>query len=714
MEGDSMYGSLSGCLGAAALFCFFQVFGLCLSAVLLPRESPGARMLLGSVLGSVSLQWFPALAAFAFGFTLTAHGAAAAFAAAIAAACALWAKKRGLPLSPFAGFKDAARAFLRHKFLFAAAALWGFFCFLVLHSFRWESARVFSSQATYGDMAMHLSFITSLARQGTFPPNYSLLPGTRLSYPFLSDSISSSLYLLGAPLRLAYCLPMFAAGAQVVFGGWLFFHRMMEGRSRAAVALTLFFFNGGLGLLWFLGGPWENFTRIFTAFYETPTNYYQENIRWVNVVVDMMLPQRATLFGWAVLFPVLCLLYRGIFQKDRACFPVVGLLAGALPMIHTHSFLALALVCGSWLTAELLELHQRGPLAVKAGKVLILLGLGMMTGLKAWLSQTDAPWLLAFAVSLFGLWAVFVLVLVVLAVRKGNGPQLGKTWGILLLLTCLLALPQLFTWTFRQVSGGGMVRGHFGWVTGPDNYLWFYLKNLGPTAILGLLGLLLAKKEAFARYCPLMAIWFLAEFVEFQPNDYDNNKLLYVGFLFLCCAAADGLFRIFRLLLGESSRHTARAWAAGAAVFLFSLPAILTMGREAIASYELFGEGALRLCQYIEAELPPDAIVLTDQRHNNEVASLTGRNIVCGSSSYLFYHGLGYYHNEEAARLMYEQPLEYQNLFPQFGVDYVLISDFEENSFQVDQASLESMFEKVYDDGVRRLYKTNLESGGNP
>ena len=79
-----------------------------------------------------------------------------------------------------------------------------------------------------------------------------------------------------------------------------------------------------------------------------------ENIRWVNVLVDMMLPQRATLFGWAVLFPALYLLCRAVYQGQRRCFFLVGLMAGALPMIHTHSFLALGLVCGVWLAAWLL------------------------------------------------------------------------------------------------------------------------------------------------------------------------------------------------------------------------------------------------------------------------------------------------------------------------------------------------------------------------
>lgn len=81
-----------------------------------------------------------------------------------------------------------------------------------------EGLSLHSGQSTYGDMNMHLGFITSIAKQQIFPPEYSILPGTKLAYPFLSDSISSSLYLFGTSLRVAYLVPMYAALAQVFFG----------------------------------------------------------------------------------------------------------------------------------------------------------------------------------------------------------------------------------------------------------------------------------------------------------------------------------------------------------------------------------------------------------------------------------------------------------------------------------------------------------------
>ena len=55
----------------------------------------------------------------------------------------------------------------------------------------------------------------------------------------------------------------------------------------------------------------------------------------------------------------------------------------------------------------------------------------------------------------------------------------------------------------------------------------FYLKNVGLVAVLAIGGLLAAKGREFSLYVPGLFLWLLAELVVFQPNEYDNNKLLY-------------------------------------------------------------------------------------------------------------------------------------------------------------------------------------------
>ena len=129
------------------------------------------------------------------------------------------------------------------------------------------------------------------------------------------------------------------------------------------------------------------------------------------------------------------------------------------------------------------------------------------------------------------------------------------------------------------------------------------------------------------------------------------------------------------------------------------------MGREAVASYELFGSGALALSHWVEENVPAHGLFLTDTRHNNEIASLTGRDVVCGSPSYLYFHGLPYGKNQHAAETIYQNPEGSQNLVRELGVDYILVSDFERSSYQVNVEALDRLYPRVYDDGCRVLYQ---------
>lgn len=129
------------------------------------------------------------------------------------------------------------------------------------------------------------------------------------------------------------------------------------------------------------------------------------------------------------------------------------------------------------------------------------------------------------------------------------------------------------------------------------------------------------------------------------------------------------------------------------------------MGREAVARYQLFGTGAVELAQWVEANTDPGSVILTDTRHNNEIAALAGRNVVCGSPSYLYYHGLPYDRAQRDVGQMYAAPQESQALLAQYQVRYILVSDFERGSYPVNQAALDALYPRVYDDGSRVLYQ---------
>ncbi len=691
-----MTGSFSGNILALVFFLFFQICGVIFAAVILKKESLSARILAGSVFGSVLLHWLPTITSLVLGFSIVSHIAAVLL-------CAVSAVLVTLKFKP--NLKDITGQFNLSGFTvshFIPLAVYGVFALLVTGSFEFRDGVMYSGQATFGDTSMHLGFITSIAEQGVFPPDYSILPGTKLSYPFLSDSISSSLYIFGAGLKFSYCLPMYFAGAQVMYGLWHIMKNWLKDRAKILLAWVLFMLCGGFGFVYFLSGVTEdpsNFTRIFTAFYETPTNLVGENIRWVNVIVDMLLPQRATLFGWAVLMPAIYLLFKAVWNGERGYFIIVAVLAGALPMIHTHSFVSLALVSAGWL---LMYMADKTKLSATSAvvKVSFAASLVFMQLLQIIVEERESEIYLVFLLIYILIFAAFFLLLTIRFIARKGTKELLSTWGVYLGITLILALPQLFAWTFRQASGENFIRGYFNWANINDNYLWFYIKNLGVTLLMFVPGLINASHRNTKIVFPVLLIWVISELAVFQPNVYDNNKFLYVAFVFVCGLAADYMTELFHKVKSLPGSKLLAA----CTVFICVISALLTIGREFNAEYELMGKSQMNAAGYIMEHTEPEDTILTDQRHNNAVAALTGRNIVCGSTSYLFFHGLDYADASLAQEKMYEEPRTNARLFEEYSVDYIMISSYERSSYDVDEAAIMDMFSCVFAEGDVAIY----------
>ena len=620
-------------------FLFFQVFGLLTAQRCFRSTDAFERALLGSVCGSTAAMWLPIPFSFLFGFGLTAHLCALA-----AAMIVLVFLFKGFAFPTRTELREIRRrhrafVFLLVPFLMLSVVL------LLSHTLRERGGALCTGQSGWGDMPMHLGFITSIAGQGTFPPEYSILPGKRLCYPFLCDSVSSSLLLLGTPLRCAYMIPAFFAFAQVFCGFYLLARAMLKRVGPALLAFVLFFLNGGLGMLYFTGD--YTLRQLMTGFYKTPTNLSERSIRWVNVIADMLLPQRATLFGWAVLFAVLLLLYRAVFCDENNLFLPAGFLGGLLPMIHTHSYLALGLIAACWLLYSAVRDRLSGK------------------WLRSWLA--------------FGLPAV------------------------------ILALPQLLIWTFHSVGGNAQfLRFHFDWVNeGKENWFWFWLKNIGPLFLLAPLAFAFAHGKKRAAASPAVLIFVLCEIVAFQPNVYDNNKLLYVSYALLCVLSADLIIRA-----AEKVRWPAlRAAALALLIALCTNAALFTLAREVVSGTEkhairLFSSSDAAAAEYIRENTAPDSLFLTATNHNNAVAALTGRNIFCGSASYLFYHGLDYAPRQELVNELLTDSESFERLHAVIGIDYVYLGDYERGiSGCISSSWFAERYPLVFRDGNVSIYK---------
>ena len=621
-------------------FLFWQAMGQLIAARAFRSLEAFERVLLGSVCGSLAAIWAPIPFSFLFGFSAASHLAAAAVGA---IAAILLRKGFSLPA------RDELHASWREHLPFAFVLTpFMLLCVVLLlsHTLREMNGALYTGQSGWGDMPMHLGFVTSIAAQGSFPPEYSILPGERLCYPFLCDSVSSSLYLLGTPLRWAYMIPAFFAFAQVFCGFYHLSRAMLHRRAPAQLAFFLFFLNGGLGMIYFTGR--QSLRMLLTGFYKTPTNLGDHSIRWVNVIADMLLPQRATLFGWAALFAVLLLLYRAVFCGEDKLFLPAGILGGLLPMIHTHSYLALGLVAACWLVSS----------AVR--------------------EKLSRKWLLSWLA--FGLPAV------------------------------AFAVPQLLLWTFHSVGGNEQfLRWHVDWVNeGKENWLWFWLKNVGPLFLLAPLALVFADRTRRAVFFPALLIFLLCEFVAFQPNVYDNNKLLYVSYALFCILSADLIMRAAEMIRPRFVRITALALL----LVLCTNAALFTLAREFVSGTEshairLFSASDTAAAAFIRENTAPDSLFLTASNHNNAVAALTGRNVFCGSPSVLFYHGLDY-----SARLDLEQKLltdseSFARLHEELGIDYVYLGDYERGIVDCCAAYFDQNYPAVFRSGNVTIYQIN-------
>ena len=708
-----IYGSFLGSFIGIIYVMIFLVAGVCLSHKMISEKSDAVRTLVGISFGVVMLHWLPTVFSFIFSFNRISHIVAIIIPIALLVVFLIKGKfkseqfKSGLT----AVFKSIKN---NRTFLIIYVLLMIFWT--VLLCFRYISFKddgsFHTTQCGYGDLNMHLGFITSIANQHKFPPDYSIFPGVRLGYPFLCDSISSSVYIWGASLKLSFILPMIIAFSEIICFVYLISKSILKSKSKAAVSLILYLLNGGFGVIYFFN--WSNerkytFRDIFTGFYTIPTNLTPENIRWVNLINDMFLPQRATLFGYATLFPAIYLLYKATFEGRKEYYKFAAVMGCSLPLIHTHSFLAFALICVAFLAVEMYS-ETNHSIKPKVWMIMIAFVVFMLIIQKMNSDESISSEQLAkTAIVVMAALVLYILYLLYLIYKKGRIRGYLSTWGIVVASAVVLALPQLVLFTFKQTESGGFVRGYFNWGNQGDIYPWFYIKNIGIVLILYILDMIYSKKSKKLLFVPVTIIWFLAEMIAFAPNTYDNNKLLYVAYLFMCIGASDFLCNSFeglKKLVGK--RKVSPYVYMFVVLFIASISGTLALIREMVSDYELYGTDQVDLAVWIDENSDSDTMVLTSDRHNNSVASLTGRNIVCGADTFLYFHGIDTAERKEDVRAMYEHPNESRDLFEKYGVEFICCSPYEYGSYEIDENAIGGIYERVFESGDTRLYETDV------
>jgi hypothetical protein len=252
----------------------------------------------------------------------------------------------------------------------------------------------------YGDLPFHLSVVTSFGYGENLPPQNPIFAGTKFTYPFLIDFLTAFFMRCGADWRTAFFIENFVLSLSLVGLIDSMTLKLTGNKLAARLAPAIFLFNGGLGFINFfhdLSAFWKDPNQLkhglVSFFAHLPKTYTMNSdliwsaspggkipLRWGNVFTTLLIPQRSMLFGLPIVAMIITLWWMAVGESkgkgegwtgwlgDEAksgrgekeaveqrglitaslgrLIPAspyllsAGILAGILPMLHTHGFFA--------------------------------------------------------------------------------------------------------------------------------------------------------------------------------------------------------------------------------------------------------------------------------------------------------------------------------------------------------------------------------------
>lgn len=231
----------------------------------------------------------------------------------------------------------------------------GLLFWLFVRVISFEAGGLFTAPVNnFGDLPFHLSVITSFAWGDNYPPVNPIFAGSRFTYPFLIDFLTAFFLRAGAGWRIAFLMENLILAIALVGIVETLSFRLTGNRLAARLTPFIFLFSGGFGFLNFFsdlanaGSIFEaltNLPRTYTMNTVLPTRFGEVPIRWGNPFTTLLIPQRSLLFGLPLVGIILTLWHTALREtttagERRRLFLAAGILAGAMPFLHAHSFFA--------------------------------------------------------------------------------------------------------------------------------------------------------------------------------------------------------------------------------------------------------------------------------------------------------------------------------------------------------------------------------------
>ncbi len=479
------------------------------------------------------------------------------------------------------------------------------------------------------DVLYHLSQImrSGLTSNWHFQePNFS---GEFIRYPYLIDLYSGIMVQLRAGLSWAYHIPVMLLIMSLVYGLVAFYRYLKLNKIWVLASVLLVLFGGGLAYL----------THYDINALPITIHYPLQHVNYVGYVANFFASQRTFIIGLPIF--VLALLYflKGLDRDEPQPYRWAGLLAGFLPLAHTHSFIAVIIVVG-----------------------LAIIYLAVTRNAK-----------------FFDAVRGFVFVVSAVAV-----PQLLALFGLTKYSLGGIPVPRL-GWMSDATAVGGLNLPYPGakrlipWI----NYM---LLNFGALLLLPLAAVVAGitfffQKKKVNHFVILLlgalGLWIVPQFIQFQTWDFDTNKF----FTYALVVSAAALGVAVRSLSGRGRKVGTTLFAL---LVIASLPLSIIKVRYKIYSppsdrLVIFTSDQRSAAQWLRDNTPEDATIVSSAVNVNRdsaanvVTLASGRRTSVGFITLLYTHNIDYEKRMQAVQSFFANPGQAKQLLADVPADYIVI-----------------------------------------
>jgi hypothetical protein len=551
-----------------------------------------------------------------------------------------------------------------------------------------------------GDLPFHLGAIFSFTEGQNFPPENPSFAFAKFTYPFIADLITASFVKFGVGVREAVLWQNIFFGFSLVVLLERFVFKLTGSHLAGKLAPALLFFSGGLGFLWFLNDFWQSGKDFFDFLGNLQGDYtIGENFRWGNSLVVLFITQRSLLLGMPLTLIVLQKLWEIFTTETERRREEINRDGQDEKSLSTHHSPLTTFIVGLLAgTLPLVHVHS-----------LVVL----------------------FVVSAF---------LFFFSLNK------SREWIAFALGVALIAVPELvWAMTGSATHLTEFVDWHFGWDKKNENFLAFWLKNLGLFIPLLLLGIFLTQrykgveeekrdnepqkstdkhrletqrtkdkkqvssKEAYSPltahhlplllfYIPFAFLFVVSNAVKLAPWEWDNIKVLIYWFVVSIPFVALALAWLWQ-------KNLVLKIVAAACFTVLTFAGALDVWRTVSAqiNYKVFDKDAVKIAEQIKQKTARNALFLNAPTYNSAVV-LSGRRSLMRYVGHLSSYGIDYEERETDLKRIYAGDATARIFLDKYQIEYVLISPEETSSLAVNKEFFEK-FPVVAEAGQYKVYK---------